>query len=115
MLAPANEDGRERAGRSRWLLRVLQLGLLVLITWLVWRSLAPELARVTFQDFLQWRPAPGPLLLSFVLVVAVYCAHALLWRRIAVDLHSPRASLRATFRVYFLASLGRYVPGKVWQ
>lgn len=104
-----------RVTRSRVLLRLLQLGLVVLIGWLVWRSLAPELRRVTLDDFLQWRPSWALLLLSFALLLAMYCAHALLWRRIAVDLHSPRASLRTTFRVYFLASLGRYVPGKVWQ
>ncbi len=101
--------------QRRWVLRALQVALLGLIGWLVWRSLASELARVRLADFLQWRPAPGLLLASFVLLLGVYTAHALLWRSIAVDLHSPRASLRTTFRVYFLASLGRYVPGRVWQ
>jgi len=96
-------------------LRTLQAALVVLLAWLVWRSLAPELARVTLDDFLQWRPAIAPLLLSFALLLAMYSAHALLWRRISTDLTAPRASLRTTFRVYFLASLGRYVPGKVWQ
>ncbi|NLG63135.1 MAG: hypothetical protein GX539_12920 [Candidatus Cloacimonetes bacterium] len=105
----------ERAHRPRLRMRLLQLALLVLIGWLVWRSLAPELARVTIDDFLQWRPAVVPLVTSFVLLLAMYSAHALLWRKISVDLHAPRASLRTTFRVYFLASLGRYVPGKVWQ
>jgi hypothetical protein len=101
--------------RSRLLIRFLQLVLVALIAWLVWRSLAPELARVTVEEFLQWRPAVMPLLLSLLLLLAMYSAHALLWRRISTDLHAPRASLRTTFRVYFLASLGRYVPGKVWQ
>jgi len=104
-----------RGHRSRLLVRLLQLALVVLIAWLVWRSLAPELARVTLDDFLQWRPAIAPLLLSFALLLGMYSAHALLWRRISTDLNAPRASLRTTFRVYFLASLGRYVPGKVWQ
>lgn len=114
-MAAAEPTVRERSAGSRWLVRVLQIGLLVFIGWLVWRSLAPDLGRVTLQDFLQWRPSIGLLALSFALLLCVYCAHALMWRRIAVDLHSPRASLRTTFRVYFLASLGRYVPGKVWQ
>ncbi|HEU5209175.1 MAG TPA: lysylphosphatidylglycerol synthase domain-containing protein [Longimicrobiales bacterium] len=109
------EVGAGRAHRPRLLMRFLQLAVLVLIAWLVWRSLAPELARVTLEDFLQWRPALTPLLLSFLLLLGMYSAHALLWRRITTDLHAPRASLRTIFRVYFLASLGRYVPGKVWQ
>lgn len=103
------------ASRPRWIFRLLQLALLALVGWLVWRSIAPDMARLSGSDFLQWRPAPLQLVLSFLIVLAVYGAHALLWRRIMVDLHAPRASLRTTFRVYFLASLGRYVPGKLWQ
>lgn len=112
---PPTDGAPVRRSRPRLVVRLLQLGLLGLIAWLVWRSLAPELARVTLADFLRWQPALAPLLLSFVLLLAVYAAHAVLWRRITTDLHAPRASLRTTFRVYFLASLGRYVPGKVWQ
>ena len=114
-----NDEGGEvqprQRHRPRLLMRLLQLALVALIGWLVWRSLAPELARVTLNDFLQWKPSAAPLLLSLLLLLAMYAAHALLWRRISTDLHAPRASLRTTFRVYFLASLGRYVPGKVWQ
>lgn len=103
------------ASRPRWIFRLLQLALLALVGWLVWRSIAPDVARLNGADFLQWRPAPLPLALSFGMVLVVYAAHAFLWRRIMVDLHAPAASLRTTFRVYFLASLGRYVPGKLWQ
>ena len=99
----------------RWSVRAFQAALLVLVGWLVWRSLAPELQRVSAADFLQWRPDAVLLAASLLLLIAVYAAHALLWRRILVDLHAPRPSARTTFRVYFLASLGRYVPGKVWQ
>jgi hypothetical protein len=56
-----------------------------------------------------------PLAASFTLLVGVYIAHALLWRRIMSDLQIARPTVRATLRVYFLASLGRYLPGKVWQ
>ena len=114
----SDERGEVQPGqrhRPRLLMRILQVALVVLIAWLVWRSLAPELARVTLQDFLQWKPSTAPLLLSLLLLLGMYSAHALLWRRISTDLNAPRASLRTTFRVYFLASLGRYVPGKVWQ
>src|SRR5690606_9403962 len=71
------QAGSRRGLRSRWLMRTLQAALVVLLSWLVWRSLAPELARVTLDDFLQWRPAIAPLLLSFALLVAMYSAHAL--------------------------------------
>jgi hypothetical protein len=95
-------------------LRLAQLALLAAIAWGMSRALAPRLADLTWDDVTRWKPAPLPLLASFALLLAVYLSHALLWRRIMRDLAIGRPSLRTTFRVYFLSSLGRYVPGKIW-
>lgn len=101
--------------RSRALLiRLLQLALIAAVAWGIYRTLAPQLAGLTWADLTRWRPAALPLIASFVLLLAVYVAHALLWRRIMRDLGIGRLSVGSTIRVYFLASLGRYVPGKVW-
>jgi hypothetical protein len=94
------------------LLRVL---LLALVLWGVYRVLAPELGRISWADLTRWRPAPLPLLASFGLLVAVYIGHALLWRRILSDVGVGHPSARTAVRVWFLASLGRYLPGKLWQ
>src|SRR5690606_24181270 len=89
---------------------------LALVAWGVYRVLAAQVSTLTWDDLTRWRPAALPLVISFVLlVVGVYIAHALLWRRIVRDLRLGDLSLRHTIRVYFTASLGRYVPGKVWQ
>jgi hypothetical protein len=77
--------------------------------------LAPELARLSWADVSRWRPAPLPLLASFTLLLGVYVACT---RCSGADHAGPgdRAAVaRTTLRVYFLASLGRYLPGKVWQ
>lgn len=93
----------------------LKVVLLLAIAWGIYRILAPELARLTWSDLARWRPAPLRLAASFLLLVGVYGAHALLWRRIMADLDIGHVSAAVTFRVYFLASLGRYLPGKLWQ
>lgn len=101
--------------RSRALLiRLLQLALLAAVVWGIYRALAPQLAGLTWADLTRWRPAPVPLVGSFVLLLGVYLSHALLWRRIMRDLGIGRPSVGATMRIYFLSSLGRYVPGKIW-
>lgn len=99
----------------RLLLRAAQLLLVAAIAWGVWRSVAPGLAGVGAVDFLRWRPEPVRLFVSTALLLGLYLAHALLWRRIMADLGllAPPAGL--TIRLYFIASLGRYLPGKLWQ
>jgi glycosyltransferase 2 family protein len=99
----------------RVLVRFGQALLLVVIVLGIYRILSPELARLTWSDLLRWRPDPLRLTASLILLAGVSMAHALLWRRIMQDLHIGDPSVRTTMRVYFLASLGRYLPGKVWQ
>lgn len=95
-------------------IRLLQLLLLAAVIWGIYRALSPHLRDLSWAELTRWRPAPVPLAASFLLLLTVYVAHALLWRRIMHDLRIGQPSFGATMRVYFLASLGRYVPGKVW-
>jgi glycosyltransferase 2 family protein len=97
------------------LVRLAQGALLALILWGIYRVLAPELDQLSWADLTRWRPAAMPLLASFGLLVAVYVGHALLWRQIMRDLSIGAPTVRTTIRVYFTASLGRYLPGKLWQ
>lgn len=103
------------SGGRRWLLRGLQLALVAAVAWGVWRSVAGELADVTWSDLARYRPNAALLAGSLALLLAVYVAHAFLWRRILHDLAIGRPGVRATLRIYFLSSLGRYLPGKLWQ
>ena len=99
----------------RWLLRAGQLLLLVAIGWGLYHALAPELRGLRWEDLAAWRPRAIPLIASTVLLTSVFLAHAWLWRRIMRDLDAPPATARTALRVYFLAGLGRYIPGKLWQ
>ncbi len=100
---------------KRWGLRVLQVVILVLAGWGIYRALGPELAKLTTQDLLRYRPSAVLLALSILLLLAFYFLHAWLWRLIAVALAGTSLSIRPAMKVFFLSSLGRYLPGKFWQ
>ncbi len=103
------------SGPARHALRAVALLFVAFIIWRVYASVAPDLAKLSWADITKWRPAMAPLALSFVVLVATQFFHAFLWRRIAVDIGSPAPGTRETLHIYFISSLGRYLPGKVWQ
>jgi glycosyltransferase 2 family protein len=100
---------------QRFGLRVLQLGFFVLIVWLVYRKLAPEFRQLSTEDLLRFRPSISLLLLSTAILTGVNLMHAFIWRAITVALTGATVSIRSAMRIFFVSSLGRYVPGKVWQ
>ncbi len=95
--------------------RVLQAVLFAAILYGLYRLLAPQLGTLSWSDLQRWKPAPLPLLLSLIALLGFYLIHAFLWRRITIDLDVGRPDPRTTMRIYFIASLGRYIPGKLWQ
>jgi hypothetical protein len=95
--------------------RILQVALVVVITWGIIRMLAPELAKVSADDFRRFRPAAPVLLLATALLLSFYLLHAWLWRGITVDLTQSELPFRRAVYIYFVAGLGRYIPGKLWQ
>jgi len=100
---------------KRWIWVLGQAVILGLILYGIYTLLAPELGSLSWDDLGRWRPSWGRLLLSLVMLVGVYVMHAFLWRRIVVDLGVGRPGARTAVRVYSLAGLGRYIPGKLWQ
>lgn len=100
---------------KRWVVRGLQLALLAAVIWGVWGRLRPELGRLDAAELARWHPSALPLFGSLVAVVAVYLAHGFLWRRIVADITGRMPPRGSVIRVYFVSSLGRYIPGKVWQ
>lgn len=54
------------------------------------------------------------LTISFVVLLAVSIFMIVVWRHILGQLgaHLP---FRKAFKIWFMSSLGRYIPGKVWQ
>jgi hypothetical protein len=94
---------------------VVQVVLVGAIAWGVYRAVAPELRELSWEHIAQLEPDAARLVLSTILLVVVYLAHALLWRTIMMNLRVATPGVLQTIRVYFLSSLGRYLPGKLWQ
>ncbi len=108
-------ERRGPAMKREHVYRALQLALLLVAAWIMWRRLQPEFAKVTPGDFARWRPALWPLALSTVGLTLMHLAQCFLWRRVVVDVGSPRPAARTTVRVYFISGLARFIPGSLWQ
>lgn len=66
-------------------------------------------------DITSWDPNWWLFALSSLVLVLGYFANAGLWGLIVRGLGGPRLSASTSIRVFMVANLGRYVPGKVWQ
>ena len=54
------------------------------------------------------------LAISFCIILAVSIFMIVIWRYILGQFNA-HLSFKKAFRIWFLSSLGRYIPGKVWQ
>ena len=98
----------------RALARGAQLGLTVLVTWLILEQLGPGLSELATTEGLA-PPRWGWLTASCLVLAAGYAASGWIWGRMVRDLGGPRLSTGRAVRIYLVANLGRYVPGKLWQ
>jgi len=60
-----------------------------------------------------WQLSPAWLVASVLVVFTSYAVLIEAWRRVVLSMGQQLAYLTAA-RIWFLASLGKYVPGKVW-
>jgi uncharacterized membrane protein YbhN (UPF0104 family) len=97
------------------LVRVVQLALTVLVTWLILEQLGPEFGEMARSEAglvsLRW----GWIAAACVLLAAGYAMSAWIWGRMVRDLGGPRLAAADAVRIYLVANLGRYIPGKFWQ
>lgn len=99
----------------KWLVRTGQVVLVVVVTYGIVRALVPELGRISTHDFAQWKPNPIGIAVSLALLLVVYLTHCLMWRVITTRLGGVKPGVKSSLRIYFVSSLGRYIPGKLWQ
>lgn len=99
------------ATRRRWW-RVAQVILAVAVVALAVRHLARNWDSFRAQE-LHLVVQPGWLLLSLATVVSTFALLIEAWRRVVVSQGERLAPLAAA-RIWLLASLGKYLPGKVW-
>lgn len=93
----------------RW---VVQAALAGIVIWFVARALAGQWDALRAAE---WRVslAPGWVVLSLGLALLTFGLQLESWRRVLLG-WEQRAPRRGLAGVWFLANLGRYIPGKVW-
>ena len=99
----------------RWLLLGGQLALTVAVTWLIVDRVDLGLAELRGVDRSMWLPGPFLFAAASLLLLAAYFVSAALWGRIVRDLGGPGLPVADSIRMFMIANLGRYLPGKVWQ
>jgi hypothetical protein len=98
------------ARRRLW--RILQFGAGALLVALAVRSIAINWQSLRVQP-IGWRLSPAWIAASILVVFAAYAVLIEAWRRVVLSMGEWLGFAQAT-RIWFLASLGKYVPGKVW-
>jgi glycosyltransferase 2 family protein len=99
------------ARRSLW--RVLQFIAGVLLVGLAVRAIVINWQSLRAQP-IEWRLSSGWILASVLVVFAAYGVLIEAWRRVVLSMGNKLGFFPA-MRIWFLASLGKYVPGKVWS
>jgi hypothetical protein len=95
--------------------RALQLALTVAVTWFILDRVGFGLAELAEVEATAWVPDPLLLGAATLLLLAGYGISAALWGLIVRELGGPRLPAADAVRIFMIANLGRYVPGKVWQ
>jgi glycosyltransferase 2 family protein len=92
--------------------RLLQFVVGALLVGLAIRSIAVNWETLRAQP-IEWQLSPAWIALSVVVVFAAYAVLIEAWRRVVLGM-GERLAFGPAVRIWFLASLGKYVPGKVW-
>jgi len=107
-------DAPERRGGG--VLRLLlQVILTVAVTWFIMDRVGADLGRLATLDVGGWEFRWHWLLLSIPVLASGYILSAALWGRMVSELGGPRIPTGRAARLFLVANLGRYVPGKVLQ
>jgi len=99
------------AQRRSW--RIIQFLAGAVLVALAIGSIAANWQRLRAQH-VEWRLSPALILMSVLVVFASYAVLIEAWRRVVLSM-GERLRFAAAVRIWFLASLGKYIPGKVWS
>jgi glycosyltransferase 2 family protein len=98
------------AQRSVW--RYLQFIAGALLVAVAIRSVVVNWQSLRHQP-IDWKPSPAWIAASVLVVFGSYAVLIEAWRRVVMGM-GQKLRFFAAMRIWFLASLGKYVPGKVW-
>lgn len=85
------------------------------MTWFILDRVGLSLEELGALDPAWWSPDPLLLAVSCLLLFAGYAFSAAVWGLMVRDLGGPRLGGWEAIRLFMIANLGRYVPGKLWQ
>jgi uncharacterized membrane protein YbhN (UPF0104 family) len=100
---------------KRWLVVAAQLALTVVVTWFIVDRVGLDFQALASLDAEAWLPDPLLFVGASLLLVAAYFASAAIWGLIVRDLGGPSIPSWDAVRLFMIANLGRYLPGKLWQ
>lgn len=96
-------------------MRSAQLVGTILVTWFISTRAGLTIEALRGLDLSTWTLHWPLLVSSSGVLLAGYFMTGYLWGRIVEDLGGPRLPLGVSIRLFMIANMGRYVPGKVWQ
>jgi glycosyltransferase 2 family protein len=96
--------------RKIW--RALQVVVGLVVVGLAIRSVVLNWQSLRTQH-IEWQFAPAWIAVSVLVVFSTYAILIEAWRRVVVSM-GERLPFFAALKIWFLASFGKYVPGKVW-
>ena len=99
--------------RTRWWLSGLQAAVALVVVVLVARTVQRNWAEFRAVD-VSIHPDPGWLALAALMVFVAYAFYIEAWRRLLAG-WGQRIRYVAAARVWTVANLGRYLPGKIWS
>jgi uncharacterized membrane protein YbhN (UPF0104 family) len=93
----------------------VKLALTLAVTYFLFRSLHVSWGEIANVDRAAWRPRPLNLAVSVLVLLAVFLYLGGLWALMVRKLGGPSLRFGEAIAIFYVANLGRYVPGKVWQ
>ncbi len=96
--------------KSGWFSGLVKLGLTAVALYFVVSRIQANWAEVT--EF-EWALDPFRIGVSLVLHLVTFALFSQVWRWL-IGAYGHDVSLARSFRIAYLANLGRYVPGKIW-
>jgi hypothetical protein len=89
---------------------VIGIGVTVAVAYFFYRELSSN-----WREFLEydWDIRYGPVALSLLVLFVVFAVSPLAWVKI-LELQGERLGRVAAFVIFYLANIGKYIPGKLW-
>jgi uncharacterized membrane protein YbhN (UPF0104 family) len=91
------------------------VALTVLVAWFILDRVGLSVADLENVDPARWTPRWGIFLVSCLVLLLGYVLSGVIWGVMVRDMGGSRLPPATAVRVWLVANLGRYIPGKLWQ